>query len=241
MQLPILKELVSSGFSYGGSYLIEFQPDSLWYGTSLTIAAHASMEGIRTDYHTYQHDPREIRASLVILGVDVQNLERDGTLRVLDSYTLQTRLGSTEIPQKSQLAQDFYQSLSVSERSLGAAQEIRTAPEIERNRLHIDDNTSVLLQYNQEKAVVDFWRVRHTLRTRTLGLVFVSAILVGVHSEAFYKQFESLHDGIIDFKSEEVGGQIEQLLRVRMMQGKQYNSKWRQLRVLNNGEVKLAN
>ena len=240
MQLPILKELVPSGFSYGGSYIVEFQPDSLWYGTSLTIAAHASMEGMPTDYHTYQQNPHEIREALTRLGVDVQKLEKDGTLRILDSYNLQTRLGSTEIPEKSQLAQDFYQSLSVSERSIGAAQEIKAAPEIEKKRLHIDDNTSVLLQYNQEKAVIDFWRVRHTPRTRALGLVFVPAILVGVHSEPFYKQFESLHDGIIDLKSEQKGEEIEHYIRVRIMRGKPYNSRWHRLTVRDGGEVTLS-
>jgi hypothetical protein len=59
----------------------------------------------------------------------------------------------------------------------------------------------------------------------------------GVRTEGFYKQFESLCDGILDFKTEEREGQIEQLVRVRLIRRK---SHWRKLKVLNTGEVELG-
>ena len=34
------------------------------------------------------------------------------------------------------------------------------------------------------------------------------SLVAGVYSEAFYRQFEALCDGIIDFKSQEQAGQM---------------------------------
>lgn len=113
-------------------------------------------------------------------------------------------------------------------------------PEAEKKRLHIDDNTSVLLQYNSEKEMIDLWRTRFIALSRARGDVMFHSLVGGVYSEAFYKQFESLCDGIIDFRSHEQGGQIEHEVRVRAMRGRTFDSRWRRLRLLTDGEVALA-
>ena len=40
--------MVPGGLSYGGHYVVEYDPDSPWYETSLTIAAEALIQGVRT-------------------------------------------------------------------------------------------------------------------------------------------------------------------------------------------------
>src|SRR5438132_670182 len=62
--LPYLRRVVPQGFDYGANYLVEFDAPSLWYETSLTIAADALKSGIRTDYHTFTHSPHDIRSAL---------------------------------------------------------------------------------------------------------------------------------------------------------------------------------
>jgi KaiC/GvpD/RAD55 family RecA-like ATPase len=62
----------------------------------------------------------------------------------------------------------------------------------------------------------------------------------GVHSEAFYNQLESWHDGIVDVKSVEQEGRIGHFIRVRMMRGEDCDSKWHRLKLLENHEVTLA-
>jgi hypothetical protein len=78
--------------------------------------------------------------------------------------------------------------------------------------LHIDDNTSVLAQYNDEKLLIDSWRTRFFPLARSRELIFVHSMVTGIYCEALHKQFELLCDGIIDFKSEESGGRVNHLL-----------------------------
>ena len=61
-----------------------------------------------------------------------------------------------------------------------------------------------------------------------------------IASEAFYTKFEALCDGIIDLKTQEEGGQINNYLRIRMLRGKTFDSRWHRIELSGNGEVRLA-
>ena len=98
--LPILRELVPEGLLYGGTYLIEFEPHSLWYETSFTLANHALRQGIKTQYHTFMRSLEEIRNALRKLGLDVSRLEQEKILFFLDSYTVTTGLALAEHPEE---------------------------------------------------------------------------------------------------------------------------------------------
>ena len=240
VELPILSELIPGGFRYGLNIVVEFEPHSLWYETSLSIATHAMRNGVRTDYHTFQHIPSEVVEFLSRLGSDVKRLEEDGVLRILDTYTVTTGLGS---PMKPSTGRPPYQTQSVKliDWSISAAQDIKSPgdiPDAEKKRLHIDDNTSVLLQYNSEKEMIDFWRTRFVGLSRARETIMFHSLVAGVYSEAFYRQFEALCDGIIDFKSQEQAGQIEHSVRARAMRGRSFDSRWRRLKLIN-GEVSL--
>ena len=241
VNLPILKELIPDGVEYGANLLVEFEPHSIWYETSFTIAAHALRLGVRTDYHTWMRSPSKVREVFAKLGFDVKKLEQEDYLRILDSYTAQTGLGVPEIRKQSGPYAALFRSVKVSDLSLATAQEIKAGfQELDKRRLHLDDNNSVLAQYNEEKAVIEYYRTRVIPYCKAVELAAIHSLAVGVHSDTMYKQLESFCDGIIDFKSQEKGEKIEHLVRVRLMRNMNYDSRWRHLKLTDNGEVTLV-
>ncbi len=219
--------------SYGTKCLVEFEPHSLWYETSLTIAAQAVKQGILTDYHTFQHIPMEVRENLRKLGLDLQKLEKSGALRIIDSYNVTTGFVAPENP-------ELYpsRSLKLGDWDTGILEEMKGDAEgIGKGRFHVDDNTSVLLQYNDEKTFIDHWRTKAIPETRARELTSLNSVVMGVYSESFYRQFESLCDAIIDFQSREETGQMEHYMRVRTLRGRSHDSRWRRLRLVESGEV----
>jgi KaiC/GvpD/RAD55 family RecA-like ATPase len=244
--LPILAKLIPSGLTFGANYLVEFEPGSLWYETSLTLAAQALGQGTKTEYHTFQHIPQEVLEALAKLGLDVEPLEEKDLLRIMDSYTRMTGIGVFEKRGKQwEKIRKFYEpwegSLDLRDWDLAAIQEYgEGVTVIGKHWIHVDDNTSVLLQYNSEKAFIDFWRTRIIPGARVEEGALMHSVIAGVYSEGFYRQFEALCDGTIDFRSHEVGGEIEQYMRVRAMRGKTYDSHWHRLRLHENGEVTVG-
>ena len=94
---------------------------------------------------------------------------------------------------------------------------------------------------NDEKTFVKFWRLGplpYGIRARECPhfLGFVK----GLASDAFYTQFESVCDGIIDLKAQEEGGQVEQYIRIRMLRGKTFDSRWHRIQLSSTGEVEFA-
>ena len=240
MQLLILKDLLPEGLAFGTSLLVEFEPDSLWYETALTLVAHALRSGVKADYHSFQHFPDEIRENLIKLNIDVRKLEDEDTLRIVDSYTSTTGLSTAQRARKSR--ETFQaESIRLADWSISIAQQLKAGvKEIDTRRLHIDDNTTILNRFNHEDAIVDYWRTRTLPFSRTLQLTYVHSLVVGTHSNNFYKQFEALADGIIDFKTQEREGELEQLVRVRVLRGRSHDSRWHRLRLLDSGELALS-
>ena len=161
---------------FGTMLLVEFEAHSLWYETAFTLTAAALKNGIVTDYHSFQHPPNDIRLALGKIGVDPKKMQDEGTLVIIDSHTIQTGLGVPEI----QLEQFDYLSrtLKVEDWSIAVAKllKARAIPA----RLHIDDNISVLSRYNQESAILDFYRTRIFPGARAAGIAFLNAFVTGV-------------------------------------------------------------
>jgi len=237
LAVPILNELAPGGFSFGHGYLIEFEPQSIWYETSFAITAAAVKQGIKTEYHTFMHAPTEVRKTLTRLGMNVEEAEKNGLFRVIDTYTASLGRGT---PEKPTVGKVTYQlgPFNLAEWSSAIAQQItEEVPPIERRWLHIDDNTSVFIQSHDEKEIVNTWRTRFLPWARKRERILIMSIISGGASDAFYKQCESIFEGIIDFKSQEEDGEIRHYARVRTMRGKTYDTRWRPIRLEDSGAV----
>jgi class 3 adenylate cyclase/tetratricopeptide (TPR) repeat protein len=239
VKLPLLDEVLPGGLRYGANYLVEFEPQSLWFEASLTLCAQALRRGIRTDYHTFTHPPGDIRRQLTQLWVEVDRLEADDTFRIVDSYTVQTGIGAArKVGNVTTMNWVDLKTLRMEEWDKGTVSALKKeVPEIEKKRLHIDDNTAVLVQFNDEKKVSEHFRTLVIPFARHLGLAAIHSAAAGIFSDSFYRQFESFCDGIIDIRAQERGSKIVHSIRVRVARGASHDSTWRELRLLANGEV----
>jgi adenylate cyclase len=240
--LPFLRRVIPQGLDYGANYLVEFDASSLWYETSLSIAADALKNGIRTDYHAFTHSPRDVRAALVRLGLDLDALESDDTFRVWDSYAQQTRLAEPEMVGKLAPTDPIdIHTLDLKKWTESDIEEPkRGIHEADSRRLHLDDDTSILLHFNDERTFIDHWRMHALPYARLHSLAVVHSVVKGVFSESFYRQFESFCDGVLDFRTEEKGESIEHSMRVRVMRGKSHDAAWQRLRLLEDGRVTIV-
>lgn len=244
MSIPLLDELARDGFFYGGVYIVEFDPDSLWYETSLTIAALALKSAVKVEYHVFEHFPSEAREALSRLAEGTK-FEAEGLLSIVDSYT-QTM--EYEENKKSKAADTFRvaktrsKPLDIVKSAENWAKEAKVGyTDKDKRWLHIDDNTGIFLRYNDEKIVIDKWRtgiLPYSVRARETPHLL--AFPEGGASDWFYSQFESFCDGIIELKAREESGQIENFLRIRLLRGKTFDSSWHRLVLSSNGEVALG-
>jgi len=240
LAVPILREVIPGGLDYGSLTLIEFEPDSIWYETSLTIAAQALREGVKTAYHTFRHTPREVERAFARFGLDGKKLKNDGVFELIDSYTVQTGLALPEKLQNVSTDYALIESLKLPDWSISYAQAVKAGfPEQEKRWLHIDDDTTLLTKYNSENACIEFCRTRGLPDVRASESVTLNSLLKGVESDAYNRQVEALCDGIIELKTQDKEGEIENLLRVRAARGKKFDSKWHTLKLQDSGEVTL--
>ena len=131
-------------------------------------------------------------------------------------------------------------SVKIEDWDRGVAEEVKgEVPEVEKQRLHIDDNTSVLLQFNDEKSVLNHFRTLTIPYARRLEISALHSVATGLYQDSFYTQFESFCDGIIDFRCQEDAGKLVHYMRVRVARGAVHDSTWKRISMHENGEVRI--
>jgi len=193
LAIPILRELVPDGIDYGAGLLVEFEPDSIWYETSLTIAAQALRERVKTAYHTFRHTPREVERDFARFGLDAKKLKNEGLFELIDSYSVQTGLAEAEKIRNVSTEYAVIESLKLPDWSISYSQAMKAGiPDKDKRWLHIDDDSTVMTKYNSENAMIEFQRTRGNPMGQATGEISVMALLKGVASDAFYRQKEAL-------------------------------------------------
>jgi hypothetical protein len=239
VDLEILGELAPGAFHYGMTCVVEFEPHSLWHEVSLSIAAGALKRGIKTEYHVFQYAPQEIRTALKGLGVDVDECERRGTFRIMDTYTPTTPLKRSAEGRAEPMLSGTVPDADRWGKTIRAKLE-RGFGEDEKRWLHIDDNEAVLLQFSDEEYVANGWRTTFVPMAKARELLVLHALLTGVASESFYRKREAVADAVIDVRAVEEGRKLEHYIRLRVLRGAKFDSSWRRIELFGANSARLS-
>jgi len=218
----------------GSNLLVEFDPASQWYNSSLTIAAGwVKYDGI-VGYNGFIQSPDNVRMQLTRLGLNVNELEGNDRLRVYDWYT----------PTLGRKSKEKYgiDSLKVADQSIQfrlTEDDLNNPEESWPESLRIADNFSTLARFNDEKAWIEFMLTRVFPIGPIKKSTLVCGIMKGVHSEWAYKQLEGSADGIIEFRLDDAGGKTRDQMQIRTMRNVHFNRELTELNVGENFEVTL--
>lgn len=239
LDLEVLGELAPGGFHYGMTCLVEFEPHSLWYEVSLTVTAGALRQGVKTEYHVFQHTPADIRSALRKMEVDVEKFERNGSFKIMDTYTPTTPLKADGVGKRESLLSGRVPDAQGWAGVIRAKME-RGFEEEEKRWLHVDDNEGVLLQFSDEDYIVNGYRTTFVPMTKARDLLALHALVTGVASDSFYRMRESLADAVIDMKTVEEGRKLEHYIRLRALRGARFDSSWRRIELFETNRVRLS-
>ncbi len=233
----MIEDLTTGPMPAGSIVIVEYDPASQWYNALSTIVAVWIATGGRVFHNVAAAPSDNARAQLRRLGLDVEELERNGRLTILDWYT-------ATLGQKSKEKYAF-DSLKVADLSIrfskagkGDADAGIPSP-VSPDVLRVQDDCSFLARFNDEKSMVEFLLTRFIPGAWKGSGIFIGGAIRGIHSDWVYKQLEAACDGIIDFKLEETGEEPKNLIRIRSMRNVGFDARWHQLRVRENFEVVL--
>ncbi len=230
MRIPLIEDLTKGSVPAGSNILVEFDADSQWYNASVTMAAGWLKTGGNVAYVVHTQPPGNIRSKLRQFGLEAEELERIGRLRIVDVYTATLGQKSTE-----KIAAP---SLKVADLSIFFGKRLKEDP-FGPDWLRMIDNRSVLARFNDEKALVELVLSRVVPRGPTDASTIVDGFVRNFHSDWLYKALEAAYDGIIDFRLEEQGGIARDVMRIRTMRTVHFDRDWHQLRLGENFEVTL--
>lgn len=229
-RLPLVEDCAAQSIPAGSVLLVVFDPSSQWYNAIITITAGWLKQGGKVDYSAYTEPPEAVRFKLSRLGVNAVRLEMEEKLQINDWYT-------ATLGEKSKEKHSF-PSLKVSDLSSFFSQ-LEIQPQPDPGWLNISDNTSTVAKFNDEKSWVEYVLTGPIPMGRIRGHTMLRGLMDGVHSRWAYKQLESAHDGIIDFKFDETRDPPRNQMRIRTIRNVPFDGSWHQLKISDNFEVKL--
>lgn len=235
MRLALIEDLLSEPLPAGSNLLVEYDAASSWYRASLNIAREWLRTGGEVGYNVATQLPDNLRSQLRKLGLNVGELEANGKLEIWDWYsaTLGQKSNEKLLGASSLKAADL--SIAISKDELKPAMAGEAYPEY----LRIWDNSSVLARFNEDKAWVEFLVTRIFASGSYTKSTLIVGLIRGVHSDAVYRQLEDAADGVIDCKTEEIGEETRDVLRIRSMRNVAFDRKWHRLNIGQNLEVTI--
>jgi KaiC/GvpD/RAD55 family RecA-like ATPase len=182
-----------------------------------------------TAYNVHTRPPEKIREQFKRLGLDTDTLESTDKLRIIDWYTASLGLKPTE--------KRAVPSLKTADLSLDMRDLMRETPSPEL--LRVWDTTSYLARFNDERIWVELELTRFVPSSNIIQSTGIGGVMRGVHSDWVYKQLEGAYEGVIDFKLEEEGKTLRDVMRIRNMRNVHFDREWHELKIGENFEVTL--
>lgn len=234
MPIAVIDELTSEPLPPGSNIMVVYDPASYWFHAALTMAAGWLRELGKVRYMVATQPADNVRLRLGRLGVDTQDIENEERLIIRDFYSATLGMKS-----KEKHATD---SLKVHEWSPSFAQELKDAELalLWTDTLRIADDYSYLDRFNAERIWVEYIVNRVVPQGRHTGARNLSGFMKDAHSTWAYRTLEVAHDGIIDFKIDELSDPPKNLMRIRSMRNVGFDAKWHQLKITKDFEVKLS-
>ena len=239
MRISLIENLLNEPLQPGKSILVEYDPTSVWYQASISVAAEWLAQGGTVTYGVTSQPPENIRSQLKKLGVDVARFEADDKLRVFDWYT-------ATLGRRSNEKYAFY-SLKAADLSVlhskymmasaDAVDSLKPVPS--PDWLRILDDTSCLERFNEERSWVEFVRTRLIPISSLWTSTGIGGIIKGIHSEWAYKNLEAAADGVIDIKLDESTEEARSMMRIKSMRNVGFDAHWYPLRIAETSEVSL--
>jgi len=229
-RIPLIEDLMMDPLPAGSALMVEFDPTSLWYAASMTIAAGWLKTGGIVTYSVNGQTPDSVRAQFRSLGLDVEMLEKDERLVIFDGYTITLGRRSKE--------KYAAQSLKAGDLSITYSREVMQAgpvPEL----LTIVDTVSSLARFNDDRAWVEFLLTRGIPSASLTKSTTIAGIIQGLHPDSVYKQLEAAVDGVVDFKLNEATNPPTNLMRIKSVRNIGFDGRWHQLKKGENSEVIL--
>ena len=181
-------------------------------------------------YYSIAKPPESARSQLKRFGIDAERLEAEGRLTIYDLYTCQLGQKSKE--------KHALESLKVSDLSIWLSRALKSASP-DPNLLWIVDSFSPITRFNDEKSFIEWVLTRVVPYASGEQSIGIWGVLLGVHSDQVYKQLEASSDAVLQFKVEQSGEEVKNLIRITYMRNLRFNSMWHSLKIAENFEITL--
>jgi len=188
------------------------------------LIAEQLANGLNACILTLSRSPENVRESIRQLGFAVNQ-----RLIIVDGYSW--LIGEN-------ISKDGYALSSLSSLSDISIMITMLMNFIGKNSLFVFDHVSTILSFNEENQVV---RLIQTLAAR-IREAHDWAIFVfesDIHNQSFYNTVRFLVDCVIDFKIEEIGGNLYRAIRVHQARFQHSDTQWHPIEIMENGKLNI--
>lgn len=225
--MPVIGQLLNRPVKAGQVLVFLFDADSQWLTLVLNMVAGMLRKGTEVLYISTSKQLSDVRDNFRRYGVDTSSFESDERLVLSDAYTFKTGRHSTE--------KYHFPSLNIADISLISSQSLDLwSP----GTVRLFENVSEVVEASDEKSFLKFYRTWIS-RFVTRGRIVIDGFVRGVHSDALYTSVMTSADGVLELRTEEIEGEMQNTLRVRAFKGASVDTSKHILRVAENLSVSL--